>query len=204
MVLNYPLKKTLTGIKEEKKKIFTVGYMGSVSKERGAIVILDAVRNLRKEGEKIEVLFVGGVDDELLNLTKYKTAKEEGWADFKGRLEPMKGWAQMAKCQIGLAVLQNSPNFMESYPTKLFEYMLLKLPVITSNFPLYSSIIKESNCGILVDPSSASELGEAIKKIKREVIESIQMGENGRAIAVQKYNWETEFEKVLKFYNKLR
>ncbi|WP_411029405.1 glycosyltransferase [Spongiimicrobium sp. 3-5] len=203
VVLNYPLKDIVGTIKQEKRNKFTVGYMGGVTEERGALIVLSTLKKLREEGEPVDIVFVGEVDEQVKNTAIYKISKQEGWADFKGRLEPIEGWGCMAQCHAGLAILENSPNYVESYPTKLFEYMLLKLPVITSNFPLYSGIINESKCGIPVNPSSVDEIADAIKIIKNHEEDAKLMGERGCSVAKEKYNWETEFSKVLSFYDKI-
>lgn len=203
-VLNYPLKKEIEVITEEKKSRFTLGYMGSVAVERGALIMLEAIAELRKLGEDIHILFIGPIDDDLETFSVFKKATEEGWAIFKGRLKPKEGWRNMAQCHIGMAVLQDSPNFVDSYPTKLFEYMLLKLPIITSNFPIYQDIIEDAKCGISVDPASKNELSDAIMKIKNNKSEMYLMGERGYEKALVKYSWESsEHQKVKNFYKKL-
>ncbi|MBJ6368158.1 glycosyltransferase [Snuella sedimenti] len=203
-ILNYPLKVEFEAISERKKPHFTLGYMGSVTVERGALVMLEAVAELRKQGEDIHLLFVGPIDDDLECFSVFKEAEQEGWVTFKGRLKPKEGWRYMSQCHIGMAVLQSSPNFIDSYPTKLFEYMLLKLPIITSNFPLYRGIIEDAKCGIVVDPSSVREVSEAILAIKNNDSERVFMGDEGCKRAIEKYSWESsELLKVKSFYNQV-
>ncbi|WP_299548810.1 glycosyltransferase [Seonamhaeicola sp.] len=203
-ILNYPLKTEFRDITQRKNSCFTLGYMGSVAVERGALVMLEAVAELRKKGEDIDILFVGPIDDTLESFSIYKKAIEEGWGIFKGRLKPKEGWNYMAKCHIGMAVLQDSPNFIDSYPTKLFEYMLLKLPIITSNFPLYKSIIDDAECGIVVEPSSIKGITNSILRMKNNHMERILMGENGYRRAIEKYSWESsELLKVKNFYKQV-
>ena len=204
VILNYPKKELISKIKANKRKEFTLGYMGSISQERGATIMLNTVDKLRSKGSHIiNILFVGEVHGQLANTPIYKKAVGQGWAEFTGRLQPKQGWSLMAQCHVGMAVLQDSPNFIESYPTKLFEYMLLKLPIITSNFPLYAEIIQESQCGILVDPSSENEVSNAILKIMNNIEESKKMGERGFYSANDKYNWESEYNKLLSFYDQV-
>ncbi|MDD7885920.1 glycosyltransferase [Flavivirga sp. 57AJ16] len=203
-ILNYPLKTEVTGIQAEKFNKFTIGYMGSVTVERGALIMLETVAKLRKQGEEVNIFFVGPLDNNIKEHAICLEAINDGWAIFKGRLKPKEGWQFMAQCHIGMAVLKDSPNFIESYPTKLFEYMLLKLPIITSNFPLYTDIINDAKCGIVVSPSSVEDISDAILKIKTNNTERMLMGERGYKRAIEKYSWESsELSKLKHFYSKV-
>jgi len=203
IILNYPLKNIADSFKTNKQKEFTLGYMGGVTIERGALVTLEAIAKLREDDVLVNVIFVGPVADEVSETLIYNKATKEGWATFEGRLKPIDGWEKMSQCHVGLAILQDSPNFTESYPTKLFEYMLMNLPIITSNFPLYKEVIDESNCGITVTPSSIKEIIEAISWFFNNKDEVVKMGKRGRVTAEQKYSWESEFSKLTTFYNNI-
>ena len=85
-------------------------------------------------------------------------------------------------------------------PVKMFEYMAAGLPVIASNFPLWESIINKYNCGICVNPYSAIEIKNAINEIIENPEKAKEMGDNGRKIAFDKYNWDNEGEKLVKLY----
>ena len=67
---------------------------------------------------------------------------------MRGYLLPSEGWPVIARCHIGLALLKPIPNYYESYPTKLFEYMALGLPVITSNFLYTARLLKKKGADL--------------------------------------------------------
>ena len=50
-----------------------------------------------------------------------------------------------ARATAGLALLKPVGDYPDSYTTKLFEYMALGLPVITSDFPLYRDVVERSD-----------------------------------------------------------
>jgi len=202
-ILNFPLKSIQGQFKEEKFEIFTLGYMGGVNVQRGTIKTLETVKNLRKNGHLVNVVFVGPYDSEITSNQLYQESISEGWAKFYGRLKPEQGWQIMAKCHVGLAVLQNSPNFRESYPTKMFEYMLLGLPIIVSDFPLYEKIVEECKCGFAVDSVSIEEISMAVVELYLNQEKAHEMGRMGKQIALKKYTWESEFEKAKNFYDKV-
>jgi len=109
------------------------------------------------------------------------------------------GWPIIAQCHVGLAVLHPIPNYVESYPTKTFEYMAMGLPVIASNFPLYREIVEGAECGICVDPLNPEEIAGAIRWIIDHPAEAEQMGKNGHRAVEERYNWGKEEKKLLSF-----
>ena len=202
-ILNYPLVRDLEMVTPSKKLPNSFGYMGGVTKERGALVTLSCAEFLHKAGYNIKLSFVGPVQEEVSKSELFNTSVQKELATFHGRLKPHDGWSKMAECNAGLAILQDSPNFVESYPTKIFEYMLLGLPIIVSNFPLYKAIVEESNCGIAVTPSSEKEVTQAMQWMLNNPEEATQMGLRGKRKAMEKYNWESEFSKLIDFYNEI-
>jgi glycosyltransferase involved in cell wall biosynthesis len=120
-----------------------------------------------------------------------------------GYMKADEAWHIMARCHIGAAILAPLPNYIESYPTKLFEYMALGIPVITSNFPLYRTIIEEERCGICVDPLRVEDIAQAILYLIRNPIDARNMGESGKHAVEKKYNWNIEKEKLIMFYDKV-
>lgn len=202
-VLNFPVLSKITSIKAKPSLVFTIGYMGEISQERGANLILDIVRQLRSEGENIHVLFVGPVREEVSESTVYTLATQERWATFTGRVTPEEAWDKISGCSAGAAVLYPSPNFIDSYPTKLFEYMALGLPVIVSDFPINRKIVEASGCGMLVNPGNDAEVTRAIRFLYENRSESENMGRKGRNFVTEHFNWDAEFQKLLSLYNEI-
>ncbi len=102
-----------------------------------------------------------------------------------------------------MAILHPEPNYIESFPTKLLEYMAAGLPVIASNFPLWKEIIEGNNCGLTVNPLNPREIAKAVEYLLEQSDEARKMGENGRKAVVEKYNWETESRKLIAVYEDL-
>ncbi|PKL56640.1 MAG: glycosyltransferase WbuB [Methanomicrobiales archaeon HGW-Methanomicrobiales-6] len=102
---------------------------------------------------------------------------------------------------IGLLVFQ--PDYYNAYiglPNKLFDYMLCGLPVVASDFPEICKVVSETECGVLVDPTSPDAIAEAIAYLLEHPDEARRMGENGRTAVLERYNWGEMEMRLLEVY----
>ena len=203
VVLNFPLVDALLAISEPRHPTFTVGYIGGISTERGAPVVLDAVFRLRAAGQSVEAKLVGPVAAEPAVVDRIDAGVRAGWLQSYGRLKPEDGWREMARCHVGVAVLQPSGNFVDSYPTKLFEYMALGLPVVVSDFPLWRGVVESAACGLVVPPDDPAAVATAIATLQADPTLRAEMGRRGKAAVESQYRWETEFGKLRKLYHEV-
>jgi glycosyltransferase involved in cell wall biosynthesis len=134
-------------------------------------------------------------------LPGYEAVKEHikffGYTDLKILLPYAR------KSIAGIALLKPVADYAESYPTKLFEYMALNLPVIASDFPLYQEVIESADCGVCISPYDATKLCEEMDRMIRNPVQSATLGNNGRNAAEQYYTWQNEEKVLLSFYQKI-
>jgi glycosyltransferase involved in cell wall biosynthesis len=88
-------------------------------------------------------------------------------------------------------------------PIKLFEYMAFGLPVIFSDQGPSARIIKEANCGLLVNTNNIESVVEAMRALIANKELYFLLSENGKKAVATKYNWEKEKHKLLAIYNQL-
>jgi glycosyltransferase involved in cell wall biosynthesis len=203
-VLNMPLTSQLLQINETKYSTPTLGYIGGVTAERGSMITLEALNILKEKGYHVNWECIGHSDEshqkELFEIIDRYELKG---VQLRGYLLPAEGWRIIARCHIGLALLKPIPNYYESYPTKLFEYMALGLPVIISDFPLYRRIVEKEQCGLCVNPESTEEIAQAVQWLLDNPGEAEAMGKRGQDATLNKYNWDQEQSKLLDFYRSL-
>lgn len=80
--------------------------------------------------------------------------------------------------------------------TKLFEYMMSGIPVISTDFILWKEIVEKYECGICVNPRNVDAIKDAIINLKEHPSEAKRMGDNGRKAVEEKFNWSSQ-EKIL-------
>jgi glycosyltransferase involved in cell wall biosynthesis len=175
-------------------------YVGSVSSDRGAIQMLDAI-TLTKE-PSAELLVVGNCSPVQL-LDEMKSRDRGGrmrYLGYKGRKEIGE---LLTSTRAGIVTLQPRQNYVYSFPTKLFEYMSAGLPVIASDFPVVKEIVDADKLGLLVDPTDPVAIAHAMDWILDHPEEARAMGERGRKAVLNRYNWGIEARKLVTAYARL-
>ena len=200
-ILNMPLVNQLRKINTNKHKRFTIGYVGDVSEDRGCIKTLEAIHILQSKGLNIGFECVGEILNDLERNKIDKLISKLENINFYGRLPPSVAWEKISKCHIGMALLMPKSNYIESYPTKLFEYLIMEIPILTSNFPLYKRLIKNNKFGICVNPNDSIEISNAILELYYNKSLYKKIMNNLKTEVKMEYDWKFELEKLVKFYN---
>ena len=191
---NFPVLETYNGHPSfEKNKVC---YVGGISEIRGIKELVIAISKCND----IELALAGSYSpdsfrNELINTKGWEKVIEYG---FSGRKTVNR---IMNESFAGVVTLLPIPNYLDSLPVKMFEYMAAGISVIASGFPLWKEIVEKNDCGICVNPEDPGEIAEAILFLSRNKDIAKKMGDNGRKLVNEKYNWGIEEKKLLKAYN---
>ena len=181
-------------------------YLGGITKIRGVNQLILGFAEVAKNNSKARLMFVGFFESseyekeihDLINKLSLSTNIE-----FIGKVPYQEIEKYLAKSSIGIIPYLPVPNHLVCMPNKMFEYMASGNAVIASDFEHYREVIKESQCGITVNPNKPSDIAKAINKLVRDEQVLFSMQENGQAAFATKYNWETEEKKLLQYYQQL-
>lgn len=188
---------------KDQVKEYDLIYSGTITRLRGAMNTLKAVKIIQNEIPNLKCLFIGtyypdSLKDEMNSFLKQNCLEKNVVLHEAVPYQEIGYYYSRSK--IGLLILEHVKTYEISMPIKLFEYMTFGLPIIGSNFGHINSYITEDNCGITVDPSDPVEVaGAIIRLLKDEKLYSM-LSKNARKAADSKYNWENEFQKLLGYY----
>ena len=195
---NYPDINFIDGAKSAgRQKENIVCYVGLISYERGIREIVEML-----DGMDIKLLLAGRFSSDAVREC---VMKSKGWENVVelGFVERDKVADIMKRSLAGLVTLYPISNYIDSHPTKMFEYMVASTPVIASNFPLWREIVEGNKCGICVDPKDTKDILKAIRYLAENPDNAKEMGRNGRNAIIKKFNWGVEFEKAIIAYREL-
>lgn len=203
IVQNFVLVNEFASISTEdyRERAATAVYLGGISRARGAEEMVRAIE--RAGNECCAQMLLGGsfqpasLKAELEAEPGYARVQFLGWLDRNGVRDAL------TRSRLGMLVLHPEPNYVDSFPVKLFEYMVAGLPVITSNFPFWRQFVAETGCGIMVDPLDTGQISDAIIWLLRHPEEALQMGRKGREAVLDRYSWDQEAHKLLELYSRI-
>lgn len=200
VVQNFPLLGELAAPSAARRSQGTLVYVGGITAERGAREMVRAMARVPAHLSPRLVL-VGemsdGLERELTNLPGWDRTDAVG---HKSRAEVA---ALLGDAVAGMVLFHPLPNHLQSYPTKLFEYLSAALPVIASDFPVWREIIDQAQCGLTVDPLKPEAIGEAAAWLLSHPRQAREMGERGAEAVTHHYSWSAESVKLLHLYGLL-
>lgn len=202
VVHNFPIQDEIGSCRpawEERDR--AVAYIGGISRERGIFELLQAIAMVSPNVD-CRLALAGWFSPPDLRGEVLRRS-ECANVDFLGMLSRVQVAELLARIRIGIVVLHPEPNFINSMPTKLFEYMCAGIPVIASNFPTWSEIVEPAGCGMLVDPMKPAEMADAIVYLLTHPLEAEEMGRRGREAAKRLFNWKTEETTLLRLYRSI-
>lgn len=205
LLYNYPLLSNLPTTHASDGH--TLLHVGILSAGRGALTMIEAMRQVVRHKPEARLILVGPFDSpadevEIRKLIHDYGLKQAinlvGWIPF----DQLPAW--FARADIGLVPWQSEKNFPpQIIPTKMFEYMGAKLPLVISNRPAVTRFIAGLDCGLVVEPEDAAGFAQAIEYLLNHPAAARQMGERGYRAVQEKYHWAVEGEKLLELYRQL-
>jgi glycosyltransferase involved in cell wall biosynthesis len=91
----------------------------------------------------------------------------------------------------------NNPNAKFSAPNKLFEALAAGKTILTCDFGEIGKIVKDTDCGMLLENYSAEEIARVISKLTPSVMQRLKA--NSKATGF-KYSWPKAVEELIRQY----
>ena len=155
---------------------FVVGHLGTIGLAQGLENVIETAEILR--GTDVSFFFVGvGAAKEALE--EEVSARGLGNVVFAPRQlhEEMPGFWSV--CDLSLIHQRNHPNFATILPSKIFESMAMRLPIVyVCPEGAGSALIKEHAAGVVVPPANPPALAKAILELRDDPVYREMLSQN--------------------------
>jgi glycosyltransferase involved in cell wall biosynthesis len=184
------------------EKRFRVLYTGGFDEHRGLDTALDAAALAAPTAPDLELVLVGSgrtqprMREKALLLGMDRVVRFEGWQPFSS----FPSYIQAS--DVGLIPHVKTPHTDSTIPHKLFHYMSLGRPVITTDCRPLERIVLETGAGLVVPHSDPQAMAEAFLRLRDAALRA-KMGEAGRSAVEAGYRWDVTVEPLLSLYRDL-
>ena len=175
-----------------------VGFIGTFGHWHGIEVLAQAIPQAVKANPKLHFLLIG--DGPLRPHIEQIVHKQNAarHVTFTGLIPYEQAPQYLAACDI--FVSPHSPPKTDRFigsPTKLFEYMALAKGIVASNLEQIGEVLEHKQTAVLVEPGNVDELVAAILYLAEHPDEAVRMGQRARQVALDKYTWLKNVERVM-------
>lgn len=184
---------------------FDAVAIGAMGRERGWPTIVKGLA--ATPNSPFRCIMIGGVTDGsetalVDQVHRYGLAERLRYAGFLRR----KFALEMASVgQLGVVLFtEGGENQKTALPHKLFESMMLGLPVIASALAeTTASLIREVGCGIAVETSQDTALAEKLFEVFFRPVDRAAMGELARLASLGRLAWDKDAEIFAEFCSRV-
>jgi glycosyltransferase involved in cell wall biosynthesis len=200
VVSNYPIVGELYTYEQKERHSSIIIYAGVITEERGILEFLDALSICKCE---VTLKLYGRFGDKKVERSVRDHPNYEKYVEYGGEIGRSELAKEFSTASCGIVTFKPYPNHIEAMPNKLFEYMSAGLPVMASNFPLWQSIITAEDCGLTVDPCSASDIAQKIDHVVSRPDLVQQWGFNGQQAVRDRFNWDKQYKVLCDTYREI-
>ncbi|AQY49728.1 hypothetical protein UE46_00715 [Listeria weihenstephanensis] len=204
-VLNYPVLCKETNNLKVDSDVVKLIYAGALHEVRGFFEMLELARLLKEGNHPFSLKIIGPGSNRLIEQGQ-EYINKHGLREYVS-ICPYMDFAllelEYQKADIGLALLHETPNYVKSLASKLYEYMSYGIVSVASDFPLWKELLMNTDAGITVNPMNINEVYYDVVKLINEVPYRKQLAKNGLKAHVNDYNWGVEEAKILRFIQQL-
>lgn len=180
----------------DKRDRFILSYIGTFGLAHKLEIILRTAELLKTQ-QDIHFLLIGdGADRKHLETVKRNMSIDNVTILTLQPKDKIPYFLEMSDA--GLIMLKNNALFKTVIPSKMFEYMAKKKPIIVS-VPKgeATGIAQKYNCGLVVQPENPAELKRAILKLYHDPDLKATLGEKGYSAVYQFFNRDSLARKML-------
>jgi len=181
----------------ESRKIhqFTIGYVGVLAKNRG---IFEMISVIKAHPEWKLIIGGFGPDEHKVKSLAEKLPNVR----FIGRVFYSETIKTYCECDVIFATYDPSvPNNRYSSANKLFEAMMLGLPIIVAANTGMDKLVQQYNVGFVVEYGNVQDLEAALSEIASwDPVKRSSFGEMSKRVFKTYYSWELMEQRLIDLY----
>ncbi len=165
--------------------------VGRLVPDKGQALLVEAVDELRRRGEAVELELVGDGPQrgELEALVRGRGLQDA--VSLAGAL----GQDRMRE-RLAAADVFCLPSFAEGVPVVLMEAMAVERPVVTTRIMGVAELVEHGVSGLLVPPGRVDALADALAELAADPARRAAMGAAGRRRVVEAYDVGEQVERL--------
>jgi glycosyltransferase involved in cell wall biosynthesis len=165
---------------------FVASYAGTHGMAHRLETILEAAE-LTREDPRIAYLMVGaGAErDRLMAMKAQKGLDNVVMLPQMQRSAMLDVWGAS---DVSLVLLKDDPLFRKVIPSKIFEAMAMRRPIVLGVEGEAKEIMEDGRCGIAIRPGNAEDLAAVLRRLADDPDLAAELGANGRRLVVERYD----------------
>ena len=173
--------------------------VGRLSKEKGQMLLLDAVSHLARKGIDFELVLAG--DGDMRPEIESQIARH----NLQGKVR-ITGWisSEQVRQEILAARALVLPSFAEGLPVVIMEAMALRRPVLTTYVAGIPELVRPGVDGWLFPAGDVELLAVVLEEFLATPVETLEkMGEAARLRVLERHSVDTEAGKLAKLFRSI-
>jgi len=191
------------------KDVFVFGFIGTFGKWHGVLELAQAIVKFYVEHpeltSKVKFLIIGEgkLFKEFLGILKAGGIGDQ--VICTGSVQQSESPGLLTCCDAFLSPHIKNPDGTKFFgsPTKLFEYMACRKPIIASDLDQIGEILTDDETALLVEPNNVEHLTTAMYRLFNDVDLQEKLASNARKLVEEKYSWDQHVKNILGRIEKL-
>jgi glycosyltransferase involved in cell wall biosynthesis len=195
--LSLPIQKKVV---QKYKNKFVLSYIGKLTFERGIQTVIQAVKLLKDKIPNILFVIIGDGPYEVRLRSLVATMKAEEFVEFIGWVDFQEVASYIAATDVGVLPQIVNLQTENACAHKVFQYMSFGKPIVTTPTKVYKQINDEKEFVLFVPYDDPESLSEAVMRLYQDEALRSRLGENGRQLTREKYDWRLMAGDLAKIY----
>lgn len=180
---------------------YVVMYHGIIIKRYGLEELVNAINLLKDKIPGLELRVYGTGEDLSLFLEMVRKLNLENIVKYFGQVSIEKIAETIPECDVGIIPNRLNPFTQINFPTRIFEYLHMKKPVVVPRTQGINDYFDEGSI-LYFDAGDAENLANVIFNVYSDPGKTLEVVNKGYEI-YQKHRWENQSKHLVKTYEKL-